>query len=200
MLLVVRSLVVLAVVALLPWAGHCQEDAGVLLREFVATLDRGPVLADANRYVGPETEWQLEKMVCLEMGWEPLGWHCVHLTRIRADNDQKSPSLYLSWLRTKLPRDPAITILDVETHLESPQQYQLIRARLDEVEVLFFRNLNLHLEGPFGELHVREIDGVKVKTLLERDRENGFTPAVYLDPALLERIKREQPRPEPAEN
>lgn len=172
-------MLVLAVLVL-PAIGQCQQDALELLQEYTAALDRGPSLEEGLRYDGAEVELGHELTACEDFGWETHGPTCIAFTRIRAYNTAVMPSLHLSWLRTKLPRKPEIRIVEIQDASQGEWLVQRIRAHFNERVVTFYRDLNMHQQGPFGELHVVDIDGRKAEDLWQEDRNSGFSPTMFV--------------------
>ena len=101
---------------------------------------------------------------------------CAELRSKRFQEDSDVPSLLLLWLRTKLPKDPAITVLKVEW-MQRYAQHQ-IKVRLDDTLVVF--NL-FNMATSYNPMDIQSINGVNLIDLIDEDIRNGLSISTLLN-------------------
>lgn len=152
------------------------QSAEEVVRGFLKMLVKPtPTLSDFMRWSGQNSEEEdaFAYQHCVQQGWIPpqSSDKCSAYDKARYTRAKTEASLYLRWLKTKLPGASQVTIVRIE-HVTEPQEFthDLIYARLDDVEVVF-----VHPFGPMqspelaGRLYVIKINGVRIPELIKKD-------------------------------
>lgn len=157
-----------------PFADHGIQ---ALIADYVRVVldkEREPSLADYYRFEGEATESELGFVLseCRRRRWLPADRNvdCLNYQKIREATRTTTPSLYLRWLRTKLPLGPAsVRIVEmIERREPGVLPHDLIKAYLDTREVWLVRTVGEN-RAAFGELSLSAIDGVRTSELLKLD-------------------------------
>lgn len=176
-----RKLLVFAFVIflLLPvrlYAGEIDGD----LKEFMGRLSAqpGPTLTDYYEFYGEnsDNELKLELYECQKNKLTPpeTDQRCQDYIRNREARKSQAKSLFLNWLKTKLPLSAEIKIFKIEkTRGEATVEYDRIYVLLDRNMVEFYRTVGDKINiKQFGRISVSKINGVSVEDLLEKDLKN----------------------------
>jgi len=163
----------------------CFSDSLGDVEEFLQSLSN-PNLSDYYRFngQGAETEMQLVFMVCREKGWIPPEQNekCLQYLRSREADPKNTPSLYMSWLRTKIPKFHRIEISGIKRFEgKGTYNYELIFVNLDNSTITFFKTLDQDNCGQFGMINVSKINGISVNDLLEHDINEGLIQNLIKD-------------------
>jgi len=176
-----RSLIVINILFFLSSMVCFAEPIPEDVKHFMKLLSRDvqPTLSDYNKFYGQgaEDEIRLRLEICKNKGWTPPLNNKICLDYIaRMDKDpEHTTSLYLAWLRTKLPSSPLVKIHKIENKRNGRMiDHDLIYASLNNVEVVFDRTAGSTSLDQFGLIGIYLINGIYVSELLERDFNNGF--------------------------
>lgn len=165
----------------------CFSDSIGLVEEYLKFLSN-PNLSDYRRFYGRmglvEFEWRLVYIACREKGWIPpeQNVQCLHYNRARQMYPKNTTSLYMSWLRTKIPKYDKIEISEIKRFEGTGNwDYELIYVNLNNSKILFFRNLDQDKLANFGLIGVSEINRISVNELLEHDIDEGLIQNIIKD-------------------
>ncbi len=127
--------------------------------EVILSSKRVPSLNDYSHFMGDDTRWEeiMERHVCAAMKWVSDATHpqCEYLINSREPEDEQTPSWYLAWVRSKLPLEPTVRVLEVRyTLLKNGGANYRIRTRLDNLPVTFMRELQDSGSGQWSALQV----------------------------------------------
>ncbi len=149
------------------------------LNNFVALFSKNGIitLSDYHRFHGNSSskyETDFETNICKQKGWlhldkkkanEYYDEKCIEFTRYRANNAEKVPSLYMEWLRKKLPVTPKLIILNIKSYSKE-YEWVIINASFNDTPVLLRHMLTDRMIGPYGRIEVLEINGLSVYQML----------------------------------
>lgn len=179
MILKIATGVLLIVMAFRPSPTLAGDGFVERIERFLMILESNPSYRISHDYdLYGEGEMIIDDKVCGErpgLSAEERNL-CADLASRRFQEDNATPSLLLLWLRTKLPKNPTITVLEVEWK----QRYSrhVITTKLDETIVIF----NFYNEGPsYSPLDVQSINGVNILDILEQDIQDGLSVSVLLE-------------------
>lgn len=159
--------------------GNREEDLARLVR---LLRSPSPKLTELYTLCGVglgEQEGQLFLAACSRGGMSRE--ECLKRNLERERQPATTDSLYVSWLRNKLPSKMRIRIQKVERRGEGRHQLrtELIWATLEATtSVTFMRVMDRDYQGHFGIVSVAMVNGVSVQDLLEEDLRRGSTPDI----------------------
>jgi hypothetical protein len=191
-----RILVYTLGILLLSSTAFCSDEASVDIEDFIQCLTKAevPTLSDYHRFFGSgaESEIQILHEICKRKRYLPPERHeeCLNLIKHREAHRDQTPSLYLLWLKTKLPLGSKLIIHDVrQVRREDSFPYELITATLGHANIVFFRPLKWKIQ--FGVVSISKINGIPVKEIFEEDLRN---------PDIIQELLREADRRTSANN
>jgi hypothetical protein len=150
------------------------------LQRFVTLVtSSSPKLADFYALYGEgaaEEEAQLVLAACARRGLSET--ECLQVNRQRESRRHETESLYVLWLRAKLPRKLSVHVRQVKTTSKpSELRTETVWATLDGASSgVFTRILDRNFQGQFGIISLAEINGVPVSDLFLEDLRQGATP------------------------
>jgi len=152
------------------------QSAQEMVRSFLKMLAKPtPTLSDFMKWSGQNSEEEdaFAYQHCEQQGWIPpqSNDRCSAYDKARYTRAKTEASLYLRWLKTKLPSASQVTIAHIE-HVTEPQEFahDLIYARLDDVEVVFVHPFGpMQLPERAGRLYAIKINGARVPELIKKD-------------------------------
>jgi tRNA splicing endonuclease len=147
------------------------------VKEFINLLysDQKLTISDYRRYYGSgaEDEHVIEYCLCELQGWEPSyeDTKCRNFVIARERQADEIESLYLLWLKTKLPTKGDLRIVSVDKYRnKGTMQHDVISATLNSQRVTMMRNTGSRdIQLQFGELGISHINIRKVHQLLVED-------------------------------
>ena len=161
------------VVALSPM--HALAEDGVLerIQQFMYVLENNPMFSisrDYDRY--NEGEMAIAEKLCGPSLALPANERklCSDLAAAQYANSSTAPSLFLLWLRTKLPGRPVVNIMKIEWEPRC-SQYAIL-AKLDNATVAF----SLFDAGDsYHPLDIKSLNGQDIWDILNDDMRNGLS-------------------------
>ncbi len=137
-----------------------------------------PTLEDYYYFYGQHDEFEAAFVVrfCKNKGWTPplKNLKCLKYIRSREANRKHTPSLFLIWLKSKLPK---VSHLDVTIHGVKRSsttgifKYEKIKASLDGTTLVFFRPLGKEAVKHFGLISIISINGIPIEQLMSEELE-----------------------------
>lgn len=114
-------------------------------------------------------------LVCKKNGWIKSNGKqtdkCTQYLKRIKKRPAEEKSLFLDWLRTKVPLSPQVQILSTKTirkdeHGKIPP-YQLIKAKLDKTIVTFHRGIDEEDRKVEGSIFLIEINGLSIESMFK---------------------------------
>ncbi|MDD5224656.1 MAG: hypothetical protein PHE84_11775 [bacterium] len=142
------------------------------------SINPGPNLADYYEFYGESAkgELKLEYDQCEKNNLIPpeTNQRCQDYVKNREARRNQAKSLFLNWLKIKLPSSPDIQIFKVEKiRGEASVEYDRIYVLLDRNMVEFYRTVGDKINiRQFGRISVSKINGVSVEDILANDLKN----------------------------
>jgi len=153
-----------------------QKELHQKVSEFTRLLkkDYTPTLADYQTFYGytDADELALQWKQCETKGWvPPLQSHECHQQMLQSwAKKDETPSLYLAWLRKRLPLDPKVTIKSVKPVGGMGQAPgERITVQLNDDEVVLWRPIKVEEATVLGRISAVEINGVPISKLRQQD-------------------------------
>lgn len=189
-----RSGVVLLGIAIIFFAASCSKDKKpattpievpvLKLMEELLQQRSTPTIENYHTFFGEddtaEIQWQMKK--CAAEGMNNGLRDAACLRRIAAAwlDKTRSPSLYFSWLKTQLPRNPVIREVSRTFIKHNKLEGERIVARLDDTEVVFFAPKFTEEKKKTGLLSVSEINGAPIAALKSQHENTSLLVAMGL--------------------
>ncbi len=182
-----KKIVLLAGIILLAlvvkgWAEDATRTSDI--KAYLKLLDTPytPTVLDFKKFYGVHDirETRLIKLECQKRGWPEPSQNeadkrqndCDKMILQAEANASTTASLFLGWLRTRLPLSPKLKIVKVLTVPAKPDDpdfvpCELVWAKLDKVKVVFSRAIDDKGREINGLISITEIGGVSVDTLFD---------------------------------
>lgn len=193
-----RILFLITIIVFRPQDTFCESNLSEVqneVKKFVTIIlsnERKPTLSDYDEFYGhSENEASIAikvcEVICKDKDTNSLikdpqcslikDPQCLRYIKGRQKDREQKTSLYLEWLRTKLPLAPKrVSIKEVKyVGYEGDQNmfdHEIIRSLLDDTGVIFFKPIKHRYAPNFGSINVIEINGVRVSEMLEKDLSN----------------------------
>ncbi len=182
-----KSLFLFTAIVAIAWADASADvvsDINTYMKLF--KKENIPTLADYYHAYTSESEDELayELSVCKRSGWGVPKRNgngdeniCSKYMKERDLASAKTPSAYLSWLRTQVPLSVKVKIGNIRTIYEEDKRgkyppYQRIYANLNGIHVVFLRSIDEEDRGVEPIIRITEIEGKSVDTLYKLYLEN----------------------------
>jgi len=189
----VAKLLFLIIVAIVTSCNaYCASDASTIqhdVEKFVFRIlsdKKAPKLSDYDEFYGSsELEPSIVLKACEKKGWndsiyDPECHRCINDPRCqkyiksRNINRNQKTSLFLEWLRTKLPLSPKKVSVEKVECFKFPESggifdFELVSASLDDTNVTFFYPAKHPSSPDLGIIHISKINGIPVSELLEKE-------------------------------
>ncbi len=169
---------------MLPGSSFSEDDLNHV-RQYLELFqnDNVPTLADLYKYDGvisDEDEEKLENVICLKNNWIPVDSNisCINYSKGRRENINKTPSMYLEWLKTRLPDVRVMKLIDIQYYQGKGElQYKIITIRSNCGNIKLFATLgDESTREQLGSLFISEINGKKVSEMFADDLKAGYQP------------------------
>ncbi len=163
---------------LIPIVASCSDDSYGEVKQFLNLLMQSETatLSDYYNYCGrgAEEELSIYLEVCKKRGWTPPTENpsCIEYIKKRQSDDTKNVSLYLLWLKSKIPDYSNIEIVEVK-RINTSFKHELIKVNLDKNSVVFFKTVEPQNKREFGVLNITEINGISINEMFLDDLQNG---------------------------
>lgn len=176
--------ILLALFLMLPGSSSFEDDLNHV-RQYLELFQSGnvPTLADLYKYDGvisDEDEEKLENVICVKNNWVPVDSNvsCINYSKARRVNIDKTPSMYLAWLKTHLPDVSSMELVNVQQYQgKDDLEHKIIVVRNNYGEMKMYATLGEEsTREQFGSLFIYEINGKKVSEMFADDLKAGYQP------------------------
>lgn len=167
----------LATLVLCPSPALARNNTLERIENFLEVLESNPSYLVSQEYDFSEMELAFVERLCgddrdISAKERAL---CDDLRKKRFQDNSSAPSLYLLWLRRKLPKSHLVTALNIA---KNPQDaHHVITVNIENVIVVF----NLYnISKSFQPLVVRSINGKDIFDIVDQDIKNGLSISTLL--------------------